>query len=120
MEALGNHFLIELNNCSPKCLENPEFVEEILHEAVKISGATEIGTIFHQFSPHGVSGVILIAESHFSIHTWPENNYAAVDLFTCDNSLKIQDVYQFLVSKFEASMSSIIEIKRGLNLTESK
>jgi S-adenosylmethionine decarboxylase len=114
MDALGYHYLIELYDCNASLLENCDTTKKILHEAVKKSGATEIGQVFHQFAPHGISGVILISESHFSIHTWPEKKYAAIDLFTCDASLQIKNTYKYLISAFSAKSSSITEIKRGL------
>jgi S-adenosylmethionine decarboxylase len=118
MNALGFHFLIELYDCDKDLLKDAVFLETALSEAVKQSGAIEIGKLFHQFSPHGVSGVILISESHFSIHTWPEYRYAAVDFFTCNEKVLVQVGYQYLVKKLGAKSSSIIEMKRGLH--ESK
>ncbi len=114
MDALGFHYLIELTQCDPAFLQDADYVEKILKEAIVLSGATKVGEVFHRFSPHGVSGVILISESHFSIHTWPEYRYAAVDLFSCNEFLKIQDTYHFLVEKFQAQKSNIVEIKRGI------
>lgn len=117
MDALGFHYLIELSQCDPKLLEDAKIVEKILKDSIEVCGATQIGEIFHRFSPHGMSGVILISESHFSIHTWPEYGYAALDLFTCDPNLKIQETYAFLVNCFKAKKSNIVEIKRGMNET---
>ena len=113
MQALGFHYLIELHSCTREKLGNAPFLEELFQRAVKESGATEIGRIFHKFSPEGVSGVILISESHFSIHTWPEHGYAAVDLFTCSTTVNIQLIYRHLIEALEAQTHSIIEIKRG-------
>ena len=78
MQTLGRHLLIELNGCNPKILNDIKKVEEILVAGAKVAKATIIGTHFHQFSPFGISGVIVIAESHLAIHTWPEHGYAAV------------------------------------------
>ena len=114
MKALGFHYLIELHGCDPSLLQDSNYVEDALKKAIKISGATKIGEIFHRFSPQGISGVILISESHFSIHTWPEHRYAALDLFSCDESLEITQAYQYLVKKFNAQKSNIMEIKRGI------
>ena len=113
MQALGYHFLIELNGCTREKLMDAPFLEELFQKAVKESGATEVGRVFHKFSPHGVSGVILISESHFSIHTWPEYGYAAVDLFTCSTTVDVQLIYRLLIHALEAQTYSIIEIKRG-------
>jgi S-adenosylmethionine decarboxylase len=83
MKKLGAHYLIELVDCNPETLSHTETVEAGFVRAAEASKATILNVYFHQFSPHGVSGVILIAESHFTIHTWPEENYAAIDFFTC-------------------------------------
>ena len=89
-------------------------VEKILVEAVKLSNATIVQPVFHQFSPHGISGVVVIAESHFSIHTWPEYGYCAVDLFTCGEQLDTDRSLQFLKEHFQADSMSVVEIKRGV------
>lgn len=115
MDALGYHYLIELYQCDVEVLKNLKKIEIILNDAINIAGATKVNEIFHQFSPQGVSGVIVIKESHFSIHTWPEYGYAAVDFFTCNPKLKIQDAYQQIVREFNAKQASIVEIKRGVN-----
>ena len=82
--------------------------------AAKIAKATIVGTHFHQFSPFGISGVVVIAESHVAVHTWPEHGYAAVDIFTCGETLTPEVAAQFLVEKFQARQPSLIELKRGL------
>lgn len=117
MKSLGFHYLIELYNCDPHFLKDAQIVENLLRKAVSESGATEIGRVFHEFSPHGVSGVILISESHFSIHTWPEYGYAAVDLFTCSESVDVQKAISILKKNLGAKSSSIVEIKRGFPKT---
>ncbi len=80
---LGSHVLIEYHDCDTEILDDLEGIEKVMVEAVDISGATLIQPLFHQFTPYGVSGVCVVAESHFAIHTWPEHRYAAVDLFSC-------------------------------------
>jgi S-adenosylmethionine decarboxylase proenzyme len=89
-------------------------VEEILVAGAKIAKATIVGTHFHQFSPHGISGIVVIAESHVAIHTWPEHGYAAVDIFTCGETLQPEVAAEFLVEKFQARNPSLFEMKRGL------
>jgi S-adenosylmethionine decarboxylase len=115
MDALGYHYLIELYQCDVEVLKDLKGIQKILNAAIKTAGATKVNEIFHQFSPQGVSGVIVIAESHFSIHTWPEYGYAAVDFFTCNPKLKVQDAYQQIVGDFHAKKASIMEIKRGVD-----
>ncbi len=106
--------LLELNGCNPKLLNDVKRVEETLVAAAKIAKATIVGTHFHQFSPFGISGVVVIAESHLSIHTWPEHGYAAVDIFTCGETLSPEVAAKYLVDKFQARNPSLFEMKRGL------
>ncbi|MCF2140363.1 MAG: adenosylmethionine decarboxylase [Candidatus Lokiarchaeota archaeon] len=115
-QALGFHYLIELYECNSIKIQDSPWLEKLMSDTVKRSNSHEIGRVFHRFSPHGVSGVVLIAESHFSIHTWPEYGYVAIDLFTCSTDTDISLAYKYLVEQLEAKRHSITEIKRGLNL----
>lgn len=83
---LGHHTLIELHECDDAKLRDIAGIRTLMLDAVKQSGGTYVTDIFHHFSPHGVSGVVVIAESHVTIHTWPEHGYAAADVFTCGGS----------------------------------
>jgi S-adenosylmethionine decarboxylase len=87
--ALGRQLTIEYCDCGPDTLLEKEKVEQILLTAAAKSGATVISSSFHQFDPQGVSGVVIIAESHFTVHAWPEHNYAAVDIFTCGDNINL-------------------------------
>ena len=82
-EALGIHILVEYYDCNKEILKNVETIEQSMLTAARSANATIVESVFHQFNPWGVSGAVIIAESHLTIHTWPEHNYAAVDLFTC-------------------------------------
>jgi S-adenosylmethionine decarboxylase proenzyme len=113
MNALGIHVLAEYYSCNPEILNNREKVEQYLNEAAKVSGATIVATAFHGFNPHGVSGVVVIAESHLSIHTWPEYGYAAVDIFTCGESVDPWKAYKYLKERLESAHCFTKEIKRG-------
>jgi len=106
--------VLELNGCNPKLLGDVKRVEDIMVAAAKIAKATIVGVHFHQFSPFGVSGVVVIAESHVAIHTWPEHAYAAVDIFTCGETLNSELAAQYLVEKFQSRQPSLMELKRGL------
>ena len=79
----GKHYLVEFTGCDPGKMKFVDDVREALLESARVSGATILGSHFHQFEPHGVTGMVFIAESHFSIHTWPEDGYAAFDILTC-------------------------------------
>jgi S-adenosylmethionine decarboxylase len=85
---LGHHTLIELHGCDAGKLRDATAVRALMLEAVNQSGGTYVTDVFHHFSPHGVSGVIVIAESHVTIHTWPEHGYAAADVFTCGEGFR--------------------------------
>ncbi|MFH1091448.1 MAG: adenosylmethionine decarboxylase [Pseudomonadota bacterium] len=114
MKSLGKHLIIEFHDCDPFILNDTQACETHLLEAVRVSGATAIKPFFHQFSPHGVSGVVVIAESHFSIHTWPEYGYCALDIFTCGDEIKSEPAVDYLRKSFKAGHYTMMEIKRGL------
>ncbi|MBT8374710.1 MAG: adenosylmethionine decarboxylase, partial [Deltaproteobacteria bacterium] len=87
--ALGRQLTLEFYQCNPDVLLDKDEVEKALLKAAKDSGATIVHSSFHNFEPQGVSGVVIIAESHFTIHAWPEHDYAAVDIFTCGDSIDL-------------------------------
>ena len=113
MKSLGKHIILEVHGVDSKLLNDIERIETIMTKAVNLCGATIIKPFFHQFSPHGISGVIVIAESHFSIHTWPEYGYAAMDLFTCGDQIRLDDAVKYLKEKMNAGHIHMMEIKRG-------
>jgi S-adenosylmethionine decarboxylase proenzyme len=106
--------LLELKDCNTGLLNDIEFLRRTLTDVARLIGATVIKDDFYQFTPQGVSGVVIIAESHISIHTWPEHNYAAVDVFTCGDVIEPKDAIKPLVEKLQAKSSSFREIKRGI------
>jgi S-adenosylmethionine decarboxylase proenzyme len=114
MQALGRQILVEFYKCNDDILKNCALIEQYMVEACKIANATVVTSTFHEFSPFGVSGVVVIAESHVAIHTWPEYSYAAVDIFTCGETIDPWKVFKHLEEKFESSQSSMMEMKRGL------
>lgn len=116
MGALGNHILVEFMRCDPHVMNDVSSIERDMVGAAKKAGATVINSTFHHFSPYGVSGVVVIEESHLAIHTWPEYGYAAVDLFTC-GEMDAWISFDFLKECFGAKNYSAIEMRRGsLNL----
>ena len=114
MKALGRHILVEFTGCIADVLNDVAIIEKSMVEAAQIAGATVINSNFHHFSPWGVSGVIVIQESHLAIHTWPEYKYAAVDLFTCGESVDPWVSFEYLKKAFGANYSAI-EMNRGSN-----
>ena len=113
MNALGKHLLLELKDCNREALNDLEFLKGMLTAAASEAGATVLGESFHQFNPHGVSGAVIIAESHLFIHTWPEYGYAAADIFTCGDSVQPEKAAEMLISRLGAKEHSVIEIQRG-------
>ena len=79
----SSHLVVEYNECNTSKLNDKQYLENFLTQAAIAGKFTVLKTAFHQFEPQGVTGVLLLSESHMSIHTWPEHGYAAVDLFTC-------------------------------------
>jgi S-adenosylmethionine decarboxylase len=114
LNTLGRHLLLELKDCNREKINNLELIRDILCETAVQIGATIVNQAFYKFSPQGVSGVVVIAESHISIHTWPEYGYASVDVFTCGNSIDPKQAINLLVARLEAGESSYLELKRGV------
>ena len=114
LHALGTHVLVELQQCNSTLLNDLKKVEEFMVSAAKEAKATILKVYFHKFNPFGISGAIVIAESHLTIHTWPEYHYAAIDIFTCGDLLQPQVAADYLIEKFECQNPSIVEMKRGL------
>lgn len=113
MEALGKHILVEFYGCDVSLLNNASELKEIMEEAARSARATIVESFVHQFSPFGASGVVVIAESHLTIHTWPEYAYAAVDVFTCGDEIDPWKCYHFLQEKLKSKHSTTIELRRG-------
>jgi S-adenosylmethionine decarboxylase proenzyme len=114
VQALGRHLLCEYHGCDRGLLNDAEAIRTALVVAVTKSGATPLHEVVHAFSPHGVTGVIVIAESHFAIHTWPEHGFAAVDLFTCGDQVDPYLAFEYLRAALHAETHSVVEIRRGL------
>ena len=111
--ALGHHLLIELHGCDSAPLDSVGQVQRILEEAAKLAGATIVNSAFHHFSPYGVTGVLVIAESHIAAHTWPEYGYAAVDCFTCGDQSMLNGLEELIVAGFKPDKHSRFLVARG-------
>jgi S-adenosylmethionine decarboxylase len=114
MKALGRHVLAEMYGCEPEMLDNVERVRDMMVAAALAAGAEVREVVFHQFSPQGVSGVVVISESHLAVHTWPELGYAAVDVFTCGDRVDPWDACKYIVEGFKADHYTATEIRRGI------
>ena len=113
MKFLGKHIILELYQCPAEMLSDPTLIEQYMNEAAIAMGATIVESTFHHFSPLGVSGVVVIMESHLTIHTWPEHQYAAVDMFTCGD-IQMDAGVKLLKEKLKAGSSDMQVLKRGL------
>jgi S-adenosylmethionine decarboxylase proenzyme len=111
---LGRHILAEFYNCDSNILNNARLIETAMEQAAVECGATVVEKVFHMFSPYGVSGVVIISESHLAVHTWPEYGYAAVDLFTCGDSCDPLVAYECLKNKLNAGSAIYTELQRGM------
>lgn len=114
MKHLGLHVLAELYGCTWETLDDLVRVKEIMVNAALTAGAEVRECVFHKFSPQGVSGVVVISESHLTIHTWPECGYAAVDVFTCGEKVDPLKACYHLKKCFSAKQMTTKEFKRGL------
>lgn len=119
LKALGKHIILELYDCPANLLSEPAEIQRILEAAALVMGATIVESRFHHFSPLGVSGVVIIMESHLTIHTWPEYGYAAVDIFTC-GVLDIEAGVEWLSQELKAERVEKEMIERGRDLITLK
>lgn len=113
MEAFGRHFILEMWDCNRKIVNDLKKIMQILTEAVNDAGATIVKQFYHEFNPPGITGVAILAESHISIHTWPEEGYVAVDLFTCGNQTNPKLAEKRFLEGFEPKDFTSVELKRG-------
>ena len=112
----GIHLLGEWYGCPA---DTPEFTQadplrELCVKAARDAGLTVVGERFFQFEPQGVTGTVLLAESHIAIHTWPEFSFASVDVYTCGTEINPWRAYNFMVKKFKAKNMTAVDMKRGV------
>lgn len=113
--TIGRHYIVEASGCDPKTIGSVEKVQQILVKAAEVAGAQVWAISFSRFPPQGVSGVVVISESHISTHTWPEYGYVALDIYTCGQHVDTEKAVVFAVEAFGSSTSHITEITRGLD-----
>ena len=114
MDTLGRHYIVEASGCDPEVLKSVEKVEQIMVKAAEKAKVQVWSISFHRFRPHGVSGVVVISESHLSVHTWPEFQYVALDIYTCGKKAKPDDAVEYAIQMFGANSVHVTEITRGL------
>lgn len=113
VDTFARHLLVELHGCDRTVLNQVEAIRGLMRRAVEAAGATIVAEVFHPYSPHGVTGVIVIEESHLSVHTWPEAGYAAVDFYTCGN-VRPEVAARLLCEGLAAESARTLEVHRGL------
>ena len=109
----SKHFLLELYRCDCEKLNDESFLRCTLNRAAKLAKATVLNLISNKFEPQGVTAIALLAESHISIHTWPESNYSAVDIFTCGHNMQPELASQYLIDVLNAEEHSLRVIDRN-------
>ncbi|MGE4553346.1 MAG: adenosylmethionine decarboxylase [Desulfovibrionaceae bacterium] len=117
--TVGTHCILELVGCPVALLNDEAYVRRAAATAVHEAGCTLIGLQSHRFSPQGVTALALLAESHLSIHTWPEHGFAAVDMFTCGPAESVRTACAGLVRAFRATEHSAVILPRGRGMAES-
>lgn len=118
IDTKGTHLILDIWDAASSSLSDLEYVKSTLLNATKKAGATVIGYKFHRFQPSGVSGIILIAESHISIHTWPDKGYASVDIYTCGNKCFPDEAKKQILEAFRAQRTDVARIERGLETSK--
>lgn len=113
-KTLGLHILADLYGVNPDLIDKVEDIRHLLESAVKVAGLTKISSHYYQFQPHGATGVVLLVESHISIHTWPEHGLATVDVYTCGDPLKAYRSMEYIVSVLEPTRVDKQVFERGL------
>ena len=110
---LGKHAIIDLSGCNPELIGNNAFIQETLYHAAQIANITIVGELERHFEPTGYTAILLLEESHLSIHTWPEYNYISVDLYSCNLDTDFEAVKNFLVTRLGAEKAIFTLIDRG-------
>ena len=111
----GEHYIVEASGCDPEIIGSVARVQDILVQAAEEANAQVWAVSFHRFPPNGVSGVVVISESHLSVHTWPEVGYAALDIYTCGEHTEPEKAVMYALRAFKATSAHITELTRGLD-----
>lgn len=114
MDTMGRHVIAELWGCNVEKLNNMSFIEQVFVDAALKAGAEVREVAFHKFAPHGVSGVVIISESHLTIHSFPEHGYASIDVYTCGDRIDPNVASNYIAEALGATTSEVIEVPRGM------
>jgi S-adenosylmethionine decarboxylase len=118
LKALGRHIVCELSGCRPSLLSDIDGIAAMMIAAAKVARATIMESAFHRFEPQGVSGTVILAESHLSIHTWPEKGYAAMDFYTCGDHTDPWLACEYAAHTLGATSVLATELKRGIEKSD--
>jgi S-adenosylmethionine decarboxylase len=113
MGKIGTHIIVDLFNCGFGVLNNSEALKALLVMAAEEAGCTVLGAYVHTFSPQGVTAVVILAESHVSVHTYPERGYAALDIFTCGDKAMPMKAMALLIDKLKPGFYNFKTMERG-------
>ncbi|MCM1983113.1 adenosylmethionine decarboxylase [Lyngbya confervoides] len=111
--SVGRHCILELYECPKHLLDDQPFIQTTLRKAALIAKSTLLGELSHKFDPQGVTALVLLAESHISIHTWPEAGYAAVDVFTCGEHTLPEEASEYIALALESGRHSLSTLPRS-------
>ncbi len=111
--VLGKHAIIDLSGCNLEILKNSSLMQDILVKAANLADVTIVGSMDHLFSPHGYTAVLVLEESHISLHTWPEFEYVSIDLYSCNLQTDFRGIADFLADQFQAKITSFTLLERG-------
>ncbi|WP_077357827.1 adenosylmethionine decarboxylase [Virgibacillus halodenitrificans] len=114
MDTMGRHVIAELWGCNIEKLNDMGLIERIFVNAALKAGAEIREVAFHKFAPHGVSGVVIISESHLTIHSFPEHGYASIDVYTCGDIIDPNVAAEFIAEALESDTCEKVEIPRGM------
>ncbi|WP_345243522.1 adenosylmethionine decarboxylase [Pontibacillus salipaludis] len=120
MDTMGRHVIAELWDCNTEKLNDMTMIEQIFVDAALKAGAEVREVAFHKFAPHGVSGVVIISESHLTIHSFPEHGYASIDVYTCGDRIDPNVAAQYIAQSLEAKTQETVEVPRGMGPVEVK
>ena len=113
LSSPGKHLLLELYRCDDEKLNDESFLRCTLNRSAKLANATVLNLISNKFEPQGVTAIALLAESHISIHTWPESKYSAIDIFTCGKNMLPELASQYLIEALKSEEHSLRLMKRN-------
>jgi S-adenosylmethionine decarboxylase len=114
MDTIGRHVISELWECNEEKLNDMDFIERTFVNAALESGAEVREVAFHKFAPQGVSGVVIISESHLTIHSFPEHGYASIDVYTCGDRIDPNVATDYITKALEAKLTEKVEVPRGI------